>query len=396
MNKKTTRPTLWTRDFILVFISNLLLFYSFYMLIPVLPFYLMENLGTSGSVAGIVLALYTISALLIRPFSGFIVDMFSRKPLYLICYGFFCAIFAGYVVATTLILFIILRILHGFAFGISTVSGSTVAVDLMVSERRGEGIGYFGMAANLAMAVGPVSGLYIHAHYSFDALFLAAFFSSLVGLFTILWIKPIKKIHPVPATKQALSLDRFILLKALPCVAFLFITGLGYGSVLNYVGVYSEAAPFEYHAGAFFVILSAGIVLARLISARSINKGKIIQMVYIGGAFLILSFALFTVCYSAWILYLIPFLLGIGLGYINPAFQTMFINLAEHNQRGTANATYFTFWDLGIGLGTATGGLIIDKLNFEWLYFICACLLLLGLIYFAIRSAAYFQRNKLR
>lgn len=396
MNKNTTRPTLWTRDFILVFISNLLLFFSFYMLIPVLPFYLMENLGTSSSIAGIVLALYTISALIIRPFSGFMVDMFSRKPLYLICYGLFCVIFAGYVVATTLVLFIILRILHGFAFGISTVSGSTVAVDIMVSERRGEGIGYFGMAANLAMAVGPVSGLYIHEHYSFDLLFLAAFFSSLIGFLTIILIKPIKKIHPEPGTKQALSLDRFILIKALPCVVLLFIAGLGYGSVLNYVGMYSETASFENNAGAFFVILSIGIVLARLVSARSINNGKIVQMVNTGGVFLILSFALFTICNSALMLYLISFLLGIGIGYINPAFQTMFINLAEHNQRGTANATYFTFWDLGIGLGTAAGGMIIDKLNFEWLYFICACLLITGLIYFATLSASYFQKNKLR
>jgi len=396
MNKNTTLPTLWTRDFILVFISNLLLFFSFYMLIPVLPFYLMENLGTSGSIAGIVLALYTISALIIRPFSGFMVDMFSRKPLYLICYGLFCVIFAGYVVATTLVLFIILRILHGFAFGISTVSGSTVAVDIMVSERRGEGIGYFGMAANLAMAVGPVSGLYIHEHYSFDVLFLAAFFSSLIGFLTIILIKPIKKIHPAPGTKQAISLDRFILVKALPCVVLLFIAGLGYGSVLNYVGMYSETASFENNAGAFFVILSVGIVLARLVSARSINNGKIVQMVNIGGVFLILSFALFTICNSALMLYLISFLLGIGIGYINPAFQTMFINLAEHNQRGTANATYFTFWDLGIGLGTAAGGMIIDKLNFEWLYFICACLLIIGLIYFATLSASYFQKNKLR
>lgn len=266
------RPQLWTKDFILVFISNLLLFFSFYMLIPVLPLYLMENLGTSGSVAGIVLALYTISALCIRPFSGFMVDMFSRKPLYLICYGLFCVIFAGYVVGTTLVLFIILRILHGLAFGMSTVSGSTVAVDIMTSERRGEGIGYFGMAANIAMAVGPVAGLAIYKYYSFDALFLTALFSSFIGLITIILIKPIKKEHVVP--KQTLSLDRFILLKALPCVALLFIAGLGYGSVLNYVGLYTEMVDFQSSAGWFFVIIAIGIILARVLSAKALNNGK--------------------------------------------------------------------------------------------------------------------------
>ncbi len=396
MRNNNHRPALWTRDFILVFASNLLLFFSFYMLIPVLPFYLLENLGTSSSMAGIVLSLYTISALFIRPFSGFMVDMFSRKPLYLICYGFFCVIFAGYVVATTLVLFIILRILHGFAFGISTVSGNTLAVDIMASERRGEGIGYFGMAANIAMAVGPVIGLWLQQNYSFNVLFIAAFCSSLVGFFTIVMIKPIKKEHPAPGTKQPLSLDRFILVRALPCVALLFIAGLGYGSVLNYIGLYSEMALFKSSAGIFFTIISVGIVLARVLSAKAINNGKVIPMIYTGSIALILSFLLFTVCTSAIMLYSIAFLLGVGFGYINPAFQSMYINLAEHNQRGTANATYFTFWDMGIGLGTAIGGSIIEKFNFQWLYGICAGLLLIGVLYFAAVSAAYFQKYKLR
>jgi len=390
------KPALWTKDFVLAFASNLLLFFSFYMLIPVLPFYLTENMGTTNTVAGIVLALYTISALMIRPFSGFLVDMFARKPLYLICYGFFCAIFAGYVVAATLTFFILLRILHGFAFGISTVSGSTVAIDIMTPSRRGEGIGYFGMAANIAMAVGPVAGLWIQKNYSFNVLFLAAFVSSLIGWMTITQIKPIKKEHPAPGEEKAVSLDRFILVKALPCVGLLFLGGIGYGSVLNYVGLYSEATSFRSNAGLFFVLLAIGIVLARIVSAKSINNGKIVRMIYRGSAALIVSFALFAFCSNAFMLYLVAFLLGVGFGYISPAFQTMFINLAEHNQRGTANATYFTFWDLGIGLGTAVGGSIIEHLNFQWMYGICGVLLLVGIIYFALVSGPWFEKKKLR
>jgi predicted MFS family arabinose efflux permease len=387
-------PVLWTKDFILVFVSNLLLFFSFYLLIPVLPFYLMGELGTSGSLAGIVLSLYTISALLIRPFSGFMVDMFSRKPLYLICYGCFCAVFAGYVVASTLLLFIVLRVLHGFSFGVSTVSGSTVAVDLMTPARRGEGIGYYGMAANIAMAVGPVAGLWLYEHYSFDLLFLAAFASGAVGFVCITLIRPIRKEHPASETRQSLSLDRFILLKALPCVALLFIAGIGYGAVLNYVGLYSETAAFGSSAGIFFTLISIGIVLARVLSAKAINGGQIIRMAYVGGGFLVLSFLLFVICSHAFMLYTIAFLLGMGFGYLNPAFQSMFINLAEHNQRGTANATYFTFWDFGIGTGTAIGGWVIEKLGFEWLYALCAGLLVLGILYFAKVSASCYRKTQ--
>ncbi len=392
MTNYHTRPVLWTKDFVFVFVSNLLLFFSFYMLVPVLPFYLLENLGTSGSLAGIILSLYTISALMMRPFSGFLVDTFARKPLYLICYAFFCLVFAGYVVAATLTLFIILRVLHGLAFGISTVSGSTVAVDVMPSERRGEGIGYFGMAANIAMAVGPVAGIWLHHHYSFNVVFLSAFVSGVVGFCTILPIRPIIKDLPQP--QQALSLDRFILLKGLPCVALLFFIGLSYGTVVNYIGLYS--ASFDAHAGIFFIFISAGLILARVLSARAINNGKITQMVYAGAVILVASFILLAFCNSSYQLYFTAFLLGAGMGYTNPAFQTMLINLAEHNQRGTANATYYTFWDLGVGLGTVMGGAMIERLNFEWLYFICTVFLVLGLVYYGVITVGYFKRNKLR
>lgn len=166
--------------------------------------------------------------------------------------------------------------------------------------------------------------------------------------------------------------------------------------MLNYAGLYSQMASFESNAGIFFIIIAVGIVCARILSARFLNKGKIVLLVNTGGVVLIASFFLLAVCNNVVMLYAIAFLLGIGFGYINPAFQTMLINLAEHNQRGTANATYFTFWDLGIGLGTAVGGIIIDKLNFGWLYAICAGALVLGVIYFATVSAAYFEKNKLR
>ncbi len=390
------RPPLWTKDFILIFASNLLLFFAFYMLVPVLPFYLLDNLGTGGTTAGIVLSLYTISALLMRPFSGFLVDMFNRKPLYLLCYAIFCIIFAGYIVGTTLVLFILLRILHGFAFGISTVSGSTVAVDVMPSERRGEGIGYFGIAANISMAIGPVVGLWLHKYYSFDVLFMAAFISGTIGFCAILPVKPIKKPHPRPGTKPAMALDRFILLKGLPCVALLLMVGLSYGAVVNYIGLYDQHTPFSCSAGAFFMLISAGLILSRITSAKPINNGKIVQLIYMGTLAFALSFVMLALCCNTLMFYITAFLMGAGLGYINPAFQTMLINLAEHNRRGTANATYFTFSDMGIGLGTAIGGFVIEKLNFSGLYLICAGLLLLGLLYFAVLSARYFEKNKLR
>jgi len=395
-NEVEAKSVLFTRNFIFSWLSNLLLSISFYMMMPVLPFYLIDNLGTSGSVTGIVLSLYMVAALLIRPFSGYIVDTFSRKPLYLFCYGAFTAIMGGYVVVASLTGFIILRILHGFSFGLSAVSGNTLAIDVMPANRRGEGIGYYGMGTYIAMAIGPAAGLWFYQNYSFEIFFLSAFAISLVGFITAIGIKA-PRLETVPVKeKQPLSLDRFILVKALPCALLLFTVAIAYGSLTNYIGIYCETIPTVGNAGLFFVIVSGGVVLSRLISARSLNNGKIVQSICIGAVFFLAAYMLFTFCIGKTIFYISAFLLGTGFGYISPAFQTLFINMAQHDQRGTANATYFTVFSFGLGLGIAIGGFIIDKLNFQWLFGICGIIIIAAFISFVFFSAPYFEKNKLR
>ena len=117
---------------------------------------------------GFILSCYTIAALCIRPFSGYLLDTFARRPLYLLAYSVFMVIFAGYMIASLLSIFIVLRILHGFAFGMVTVSGNTIVIDILPSSRRGEGIGYYGLANNTAMSFGPMTGLFMHTSFSYE------------------------------------------------------------------------------------------------------------------------------------------------------------------------------------------------------------------------------------
>lgn len=374
--------------------ANLLMFFSFYLLVPVLPFYVMGELGATESVAGVVLSLYTLSALLIRPFSGFMVDTFARKPLYLICYGLFTAVFAGYLVAATLTLFVVMRVVHGLAFGINSVSGSTLAVDIMPSERRGEGIGYFGMASNIAMALGPMTGLFLYHGYSFEIIFLTSFTSSLLGFATILFIRAPRKI--CPPNKELLSLDRFVLLGGLPQGLVLATAALGYGIMSNYVGLYSQQMNFGGGAGFFFTLQAVGIVGARLLSARHINRGSVARLIYSGALFLTLGYLLFIIGSSIVLFYIAALCLGLGFGYIAPASQAMIINLAPHNRRGTANSTYYTSWDLGLGLGILLGGRLIESLGFVPLFVVCVVAVLVGALIFKWLSAPYYAAHKLR
>ena len=156
--------------------ANFALFFAFYLLTPLLPLYLSETFGATKDVIGLVLSGYTITALLFRPFSGYFVDSFPRKTVLMVSYAAFAIFFAGYLAAGTLLLFTIVRTLHGGPFGALTVANSTVAIDVLPSSRRNEGIGYYGLSNNLAMAIAPTFAIFVFAEtHNFELLFWLAF-----------------------------------------------------------------------------------------------------------------------------------------------------------------------------------------------------------------------------
>ena len=137
--KRENKVALWNANYTKAWISNFMIFFSFMLLTPLLPLYMAEEFGADKDLIGLVLSGYTLTALLVRPFSGYFVDSFPRKMVLLVSYFFFMVLFAGYMVAGTVLLFAIVRTLHGFPFGATTVANSTVAIDVLhprSEERR--------------------------------------------------------------------------------------------------------------------------------------------------------------------------------------------------------------------------------------------------------------------
>ena len=151
-----------TRSFICILAANFLLYFGFWLLVPVLPFYLKETFSCGEAAVGTILSCYTVSTLCTRPFMGYLYDGFARKPIYIMAYLLFTAIFAGYVLTSLLAVFILLRAVHGVAFGTVTVGGNTLVIDITPSNRRGEALGYYGLTNNVAMSIGPMTGLFLH------------------------------------------------------------------------------------------------------------------------------------------------------------------------------------------------------------------------------------------
>ena len=397
------KEKLVTPSYILIIAANFLQFFGFWLLIPVLPFYLQEVFGADKTSIGAILSCYTIAALCMRPFSGYLLDTFSRKPLYLLAYFFFTAMFGGYMLAGTLTLSILCRIIHGFAFGMVTVSGNTIVIDIMPSSRRGEGLGYYGLANNTAMSIGPMTGLFLHdASAGYTFIFCCSLGACLIGLLCAYLVKTPYK---APVKKEPISLDRFILLKGIPAGISLLLLSIPYGMTTNYVAMYAKQIGITSSTGFFFTLMAIGMAVSRLFSGKLVDKGRITQVIQAGMYLVCLCFFALSACgwsaswsieWTTYLFFLISLLLGIGFGTMFPAYNTLFVNLAPNNQRGTATSTYLTSWDVGIGIGMVLGGYIAEVTTFRMAYLSGAVLTVVSLLYFYRKVSPHFLQHRLR
>ena len=203
-----TKPVLWNRNFVQCCISYFLMNFAFYMLMPTMPVYLVEELGISTSEVGMVLSSYTIGLLCVRPFSGYLVDCFSRKPLYVFAFTIFACLFAGYWFAMTVYTIMAVRFIQGGFMGLTSVSGNTITIDVIPSKRRGEGMGFYGLTINLAMSLAPLVAVGLYDRHGFFWIIGVALVIALVGIGSVGLICYPKR-EKVP--RPAFSLDRFIL-----------------------------------------------------------------------------------------------------------------------------------------------------------------------------------------
>jgi len=388
------KEKLWNTNYMKAMTSNFMLYFAFYILTPLLPLYLSERFGTSKDVIGIVLSGYTVAALVFRPFSGYIVDSFSRKKVLMICFMAFFVFFFGYIAAGTLLMFAIVRTLHGAPFGAVTVANSTVAIDVLPASRRNEGIGYYGLSNNLAMAVAPSVGIYIYKYTdNFTLLFWIALVLAALGLLAVSSIHvPVKD---VVKNKTKISLDRFFLTKAWMLAVNIMLPGLCWGVLSNYLAIYSkEELGITGGTGTYFMLLSIGLFLSRLQGAKALRAGMLTHNAAEGILISLVGYILFVACPNQIGYYISAILIGLGNGHFYPAFLNMFINIANHNERGTANSSILTSWDAGQGIGVLIGGIIAEHLGYVSMFWTVAVINFLGVLMFFTLSRQFYERRK--
>ncbi|MFM9279429.1 MFS transporter [Paenibacillus jiagnxiensis] len=354
---------LWTKSFVLMTIGMLFLFIAFYSLLPTLPQFI-KKIGGNESQVGLATGVFMLSAVIFRPVVGGLLDRVGRRPFMIWGLLIFAVAMYMYDWVGGIIVLLGLRILHGMSWAFSTTAMITAATDMIPAARRGEGMGWFGMAMTLAMAIGPMYGLWVAENLSYHTLFLLAVGLTAVSLLLTLGAK--MPFQPQTGTRKIELFERSVL----SITIAVFFLSIAYGGITAFVALFANSIGVN--SGVFFLVYAATLVLIRPLAGKLADRhGEsyviVPSLVIAVAALLVLSLAtgLAGVLVSA-VLY------GIGFGSAQPALQAATINLARPDRKGVANASLLTATDLGIGLGAIILGWVSELAGYQAMFIACA------------------------
>ncbi|MDN3428113.1 MFS transporter [Microbacterium sp. APC 3898] len=375
------RP-IWTKSFINISVSTFFIFVVFYALLTFTPLYVLNDLGGTATEGGLAVSAFLLSAIIMRFFAGMILEKFGKKKILIFSLFLFTVSTVLYVFVGSFTVLLLLRFFQGIWFSLLTTVAGAIAADIIPPERRGEGLGYYGIAMNLAVVAGPFIALSLQPYVSSQAIFIILSVIMIIGFFCALAVQ-VDEGSFVKEGKHKLTINDFLEKKSMPIATVGFFISFAYASILTFISVYAESLGLIKAASFFFVVYAIAMLLVRPFSGRifdTMGPGIVIipSIIIFGIGLISLSFTA-----SSWMLLLSGALVGLGYGTLLPSFQTLAIQAADKHRSGYATGTFFAFYDSGIAIGSVSLGLIAGVAGYSNLYLMLGIFVILIVFYYS-------------
>jgi MFS family permease len=337
-----------------------------------------EQLGGDDRLVGAVLGIFTFSALLVRPIAGRLLETKGRRIVFLAGLAIFALSVGSFGFMGSIGLLFMMRIVQGVGWGFSSTASGTIASDIIPAKRRGEGMGYYGLSGNLALAFGPSLGLFLVTVLPFQELFLIC---SLLGLLAIIAASLIRyqKVESDPSA--AVRAKRFDIYEksALQPSLLIFFISVTFGGIATFLPLYTAEKGVD-GIQWYFLVYAMALMVTRLFAGRLYDR-RGHRAVFVPSTVLIMAGMLLL----AWmpseaVLYIAAVLYGFGFGSVQPALQAWSIEKTAPNRKAMANATYFSFFDLGVGIGAIVFGQIGFLFGYRSIYITAAASIFISMI----------------
>ena len=378
---------LWHKDFWLLVIADLLLTMSVYVLIPIMPLWLMDTENFTPVETGLSMGAYAVGLYLFGAQCSWLVQRYRRN---VVC--MWSIILVGLSVALLWYIdglrsefvefwvIMLQRLLMGAAFGLAQmILSSTLIIDTCESFQRTEANHSAAWFSRFALSLAPIGGLVAYEMLGFDKVLWGAIGCAALSVLLIRTVS-----FPFRAPEEGVhvaSLDRFLLPYGLVLYFNLLLVTTVVGLVL------SQPLGVE-----FYAMLMGGFLLA-LLAQRFVFRDADLKSEIISGLFMLVAALLIQWVYPA--SPIAPLLMGLSIGIIGSRYLLFFIKLSRHCKRGTSQSTFFLSWETGITLGLAAGYALLYGQR-ELLFMIAIGLTVLSLILYHFYTHSWFIRHKNR
>ncbi|WP_134701285.1 MFS transporter [Ammoniphilus sp. YIM 78166] len=368
-----TQPILWNRDFIAACLSSFFLFMTFYTLAVTMPVYVLDELHSSQDMVGLVMAVFIMSTVVMRPLTGKWIDERDRKKILFVSLFLFLMASILYPVAKGIVFLLILRFIHGIGFGMGTTSLGAVVISFIPENRKGEGVGYFSLFMGLAMVIGPFVGLMVIQHYSFTVLFsLCIVFSLLSFVCGYLTRIPERDVEKTSEKENRTGWKSFIEPRAIPVALAGSLLAFSYGGITTFISVYAIELNINHMSGYFFMVFAAMIVLSRPFTGKMFDRMGENVLIYPGLFLFVVGMIGLSFASSPVLFLTAGAVIGLGYGALLPSYQTIAIKVSPNNRQGLATSTFFLFFDSGYGIGSYLLGIIASRTSYATMYLVSA------------------------
>lgn len=387
MNQSNNK--LWSKEYIILIMTSTFSSFSFSMVMTILSKYLV-NMGATLVIAGVVTGIFSITALFIRPVSGYISDRYNKRNILMISIFVIGVSVLGYSISNIGVI-LCFRILHGTAFAICGTAFIALASEYIPKNRLGEGIGYLGLGQILSSAVAPGFGIYTTDQFGNNATFIISCMMAFISASLLFFIKPVKH---APREKKAMKINLHSLIakEALMMSVICGFLSFANGVVVAFLVLYAQQRHIE-NVSVYFTVSAVVMLLVRPFSGKIMDKKGLSVLVYPGFIAGIAAMFLHGFATSLWLLLLAAVLKALAQGCIQPSMQAECIKRVSDDRIGVATSTFFIGADIGQGVGPAVCGVIASSFNYSTMFYFCGLLLLIGCILYFVSTK--FHKRKL-
>ena len=375
-----TKERLWTKDFLIVFGVNFLLFLCFYLLVVIIPSYAIDEFHVSDGIAALGSSIFVIGALLGRIAAGRLMENVGRRRMLFTGLIFFTILSLCYFFISSITTLLIIRFFHGLAFALASTATGTISASLIPHSRRGEGTGYYGVSIIVASAIGPFLGVMISNNSSVTGNFVLcavlAVFSLLAGLF--LNVPKLTLTAEQKSEMKGFKISNFFEPKAIPIAITILFMGLAYSSILSYLKLYAGQINLTEVVSFFFIVYAVVVILTRPFTGKWFDKHGVNFVMYPAIICFIIAMILLSQVHSGLILLLSAVFVGLGYGTTQASAQAYAVKKSPVHRMGLATSTFYIFLDLGIGVGPFLLGFLTPLIGYRGMYMAMAILLVVS------------------